>query len=166
MAYQAHDYATAIRYWEQLLQQISANSADGKMLLTLLADAQQKQQQHSTTKGIKLVVHVALANNIRATVGANDSVFIYAKAESGPPMPLAVVRKQVKDLPCTVTLDQSQAMMANFSLQNTEKVRIFARISKSGQPLPQSGDWQGMSAVIDTQHPPAQINILIRQRVL
>jgi cytochrome c-type biogenesis protein CcmH len=162
-AYQAGDYATAIRYWEQLLSQFSANSEDGKALLAMIAQAQKKLQQHPA-QPLKLSVHISLAANARTAVAATDTVFIYAKAESGPPMPLAVVRKQVKDLPCTVTLDQSQAMMSNFSLQDAKKVRIFARISKSGQALPQPGDWQGVSKVIETQHPPAKINVQIGQQ--
>jgi cytochrome c-type biogenesis protein CcmH len=163
-AYQAGDYATAIRYWEQLLPQFTTDSEDGKALLTMIAAAQKKLQQASAINSIKLKVHVALAK-IPMTISPTDHVFIYAKAETGPPMPLAVVRKHVKDLPCTVTLDQSQAMLTNFTLQDAKTVRVFARISKSGQALPQKGDWQGMSQVIKTQHPPAQIKVVIGQHV-
>ncbi|MGB6976955.1 MAG: c-type cytochrome biogenesis protein CcmI [Gammaproteobacteria bacterium] len=164
-AYQAGNYATAIHYWEQLLQQFPADSSDGKALLAMIAEAQKNLQQHPALNPVKLSVHVMLAANIRALVSPTDSVFIYAKAELGPPMPLAVVRKQVKDLPCTVILDQSQAMTSSLSLQDAKTIRIVARISKSGQALPQTGDWQGISNVIKTQHPPSKINVQIGQQI-
>lgn len=74
-------------------------------------------------------------------VSVNDTVFIFAKAVNGPPpMPLAVVRKQVKDLPLEVVLDDSMAMIPSMTLSSFDKVKITARVSKTGKPLLQKGD--------------------------
>ncbi len=85
-------------------------------------------------------VTVSLDKSIKSKVAATDTVFIYAKAMSGPPMPLAAVKKQVKDLPVTITLDDVMAMMPTMKLSKFQKVKIGARISKSGNAIAQEGD--------------------------
>lgn len=76
-------------------------------------------------------------------VGAEDTVFIFARASQGPPMPLALVRVQVKDLPKEFTLEDGQAMMPGMELSRFDTVDIVARVSKSGNAMPQPGDVEG-----------------------
>ncbi len=95
-------------------------------------------KQIKSASGIK--VQVTLNDALKAKANSEDSIFIYAKAMQGPPMPLAVVRKKVKDLPITVTLNDAMAMMPTMTLSKFSKVRIGARISKSGNAIAQSGD--------------------------
>lgn len=89
-----------------------------------------------------LLVEVALDAELFDQASANDSVFIYAKAAAGPPMPLAVARMRVADLPTKVALNDSMAMMPQMKLSSFERVLVGARVSKSGQAIPQSGDLQ------------------------
>ena len=63
-------------------------------------------------------------------------------------MPLAIVRKTVADLPITVTLDDSQAMTPAMVLSKFEQVTVGARVSKSGNAMPQSGDLEGMQSPV------------------
>ncbi len=92
--------------------------------------------------GSGLQVEVALDAELFDLTSPNDSVFIYAKAAAGPPMPLAVARMRVADLPIQVALTDSMAMMPQMKLSNFERVLVGARISKAGLATPQSGDLQ------------------------
>ncbi len=83
---------------------------------------------------------------LRAQVADTDTVFIFARAVDGPRFPLAVLRKQVKDLPVTFSLDDSMSMMPNAKLSGFPNVQVGARISKSGSATPGPGDLEGVSA--------------------
>ncbi len=95
-------------------------------------------------------VRVELDPALAEQVSPGDVVYVFARAASGPPMPLAVVRKTVADLPVTVTLDDSSAMVAQMRLSAFPEVVLGARVSRSGTPAASSGDLQGLS-------PPVQV---------
>jgi len=88
-----------------------------------------------------VTVTIDIADNVKAQVSPEHTVFIYAKAVQGPPMPLAAARKQVKDFPLTMVLDDSMAMMPQMKISAFPQVKVGARISLSGQPAAQKGDW-------------------------
>jgi cytochrome c-type biogenesis protein CcmH len=86
-------------------------------------------------------VSVSVSELTLNEVKSTDAVFIYAKAMNGPPMPLAVSRLKVADLPATVVLDDSMAMVPEMNLAAFPVVMVGARISATGDALAQSGDW-------------------------
>ena len=88
---------------------------------------------------------VALAANLAAKAAPGDTVFVFARAAQGPRVPLALVRRQVKDLPFEFSLDDSMAMMPDFTLSKYSPVIIGARISHSGEAIAAPGDLQGFS---------------------
>ena len=88
-------------------------------------------------------VNVDLADAVKASALPGDSVFIFARAVSGPPAPLAVKRVTVADLPITVELGDVDAMMPQLKLSNFPEVQLMARISRAGQPT--AGEWVGRS---------------------
>ena len=87
-----------------------------------------------------------LSPALRAKVTPEDAVFVYARAAEGSRMPLALVRRQVKDLPLSFTLDDSLAMSPAARLSGASKVVVGARITKSGQAMSQPGDLEATSA--------------------
>ena len=91
---------------------------------------------------------VRLSAQLKAQASPDDVVFIFARPADGSRMPLAILRKQVKDLPAAFTLDDSLAMSPAARLSLAQQVIVGARISKSGQAMPQSGDLQGLSAPV------------------
>jgi cytochrome c-type biogenesis protein CcmH len=97
----------------------------------------------AATGGAGVEVKVSLSPEMQKQAKPDDLVFIYAKAVSGPPMPLAAARKQVRDLPLTLRLDDSMAMMPRLKISGYKEVTVGARISRSGSPMAQSGDLEG-----------------------
>ena len=91
---------------------------------------------------------VRLSAALKAQASPDDVVFIFARPADGSRMPLAILRKQVKDLPAAFTLDDSLAMSPAARLSLAQQVIVGARISKSGQAMPQPGDLQGLSAPV------------------
>lgn len=148
--------ADAINYWRRLKAQFPENSEPAQQLANHIANL--SAQIESSSKRSKSAEPIAGAKNIRvsvrlaeslaAQVRPDDTLFIFARAASGPPMPLAVVRKQVKDLPLEVTLDDTQALRPNMKLSAFPEIIIGARVSRSGQAMPASGDLQGLTAAV------------------
>lgn len=93
----------------------------------------------------RLTVEVALDPKLKAKLSPNDVLFVYAKAASGPPMPLAIQRMPASKLPVTVTLADGMGMLPSMQLSKFKQVVIGARVSKSGNAMPQSGDLQVLS---------------------
>ena len=91
---------------------------------------------------------VSLSAALAGKAKPDDTVFIFARAAQGPRMPLAVLRKQVKDLPVTFRLDDSMAMTPQMTLSNFPQVVVGARVSKAGDPIPKPGDLEGVTAPV------------------
>ena len=107
-----------------------------------------------------LSVTVNASDEVRKNFNANDVVFVYAKAKQGPRMPLAAQRMTLAELPATVLLDDSMAMVAGMNLSAFEQLVISARVSKSGSAIAQSGDYIG-STDFNNEKTQASINIVI-----
>lgn len=94
-------------------------------------------------EGAHIAVHVQLAPALRAKVRPGDTLFVFARAVGGPPMPLAIARLQASALPTTVMLTDGMGMTPNLRLSSFKQVNITARISHSGQAMPATGDLDG-----------------------
>lgn len=112
----------------------------------LSAAAPDTGQQQSGSGAIEVTVRLDPALAQQASPG--DTVFIFARAVEGPRMPLAIVRKQVADLPVSVRLDDSLAMTPAMVLSNFDQVAVGARISRSGNAMAQSGDMEGLTSPV------------------
>lgn len=102
----------------------------------------------ATAAATALKVTVTLSPALAGKAAPDDVVFIFARPASGPRMPLAIVRKQVRDLPVTVSLDDSQGMSPAMKLSSTPEVIVVARVTKSGMADARDGDLEGVSAPV------------------
>jgi cytochrome c-type biogenesis protein CcmH len=91
---------------------------------------------------------LALSPALAAKASPSDVVFVFARPADGSRVPLAILRKEVKDLPLKFTLDDSMAMNPAMAISRHGEVIVGARVSKSGNAAPQSGDLEGLSAPV------------------
>lgn len=111
--------------------------------------AETKQQRVSEktddTKATTISGTVTLSPSLANKVSSSDTLFVYARAKTGPKMPLAILRLNAKDLPATFSLNDDMAMTPTMKMSSFPEVVINARISKTGQAMPASGDLEGYS---------------------
>jgi len=156
-ANQRGDYQAAINYWQKLVPQLGGEQEALQRVQQLINDAQVSLQgsgaapapkaaaaKQATAEGGKSIkVHVSLAKSLQGKVDPRSTLFIFARAPTGLPMPLAVVRRHAGDLPLDIVLDDSLAMSPQHMLSDQDKVDLVARISRSGNVRGESGDVQG-----------------------
>jgi cytochrome c-type biogenesis protein CcmH len=147
-ANQRGDYAEAVKHWRRVEDMVRDDPKTLKEVRGLIVAAEKslghkvpvETQTRVAAHGKTLKVTVRLSPSLASGINPNDTVFVFARAENGPPMPLAVVRKTVRDLPLKLTLDDSMAMMPAMKLSGFTHVLVGARISKTGNAMPQPGD--------------------------
>ena len=154
-AMQRGDEDLAVQRWRKLLAGQPEDSEAAQVLGGLIArvtgDREDSEPSVASTEapGPVLRVTVSLDQGLSARVDGNETLFVFARAAEGPPMPLAVARRRAADLPLTVDLDDSMSMAPGLNLSSFASVVVVARISRSGTPTAQSGDLQGFSAPIE-----------------
>jgi cytochrome c-type biogenesis protein CcmH len=169
-AFDRKDFALAVRYWEQLRQGVPADSAYLKQVQAGIDEARQLGKlpasvavadtaataataasagsTSAAASGASVSGTVTIAAALAGQASPTDTVFVFARAADGPRMPLAVLRKQVKDLPFEFKLDDSMAMSPAATISSAGRVVIGVRVSKSGEAMAQNGDLTGQSAPV------------------
>lgn len=160
-AFERGQYSRAIELWGHAVELLGAHTSAARSLQAGIDRARNMQTQTpgplvlrnpggQTSDGqasadpsaaAGLTVSVSVAPGVE--VNPQDSVFVYARAWQGPKMPLAIRRLTVAELPAEVVLDESMAMAPGMTITSFPQLEVVARISKSGAPEAQSGDWQG-----------------------
>jgi len=148
IAFDRGDFPSAVRHWEGAYAAAEPGSELANNLLNGVAEARKRggmPAASAPTAIAQVSGRVELAAALKDRASPDDTLFVFARAVDGPRAPLAILRKQVKDLPLTFTLDDSMAMNPALRLSTAQQVVIGARISKSGNAIGQPGDLQGFS---------------------
>ncbi len=168
LAFNRGDPATAARQWEQALRGLDPATELYKQIQGALDEARQRAGLSNAAGGSPASAalraappttaaadepaairgRVSLSSALKDQVSPQDTVFIFARPVAGGKAPLAILRRQVKDLPLDFILDDSLAMSPALRLSSVREVLVGARVSKSGQAMPQAGDLQGLSGAV------------------
>jgi cytochrome c-type biogenesis protein CcmH len=169
-ASQAHEqgrYAEALGWWNKLRAALPPDSADVRIIDSNIAEDSQLAGLTPSSQAasgavapltaapppaaagaVQVAGTVSIDSSLAARVPADATLFIYAKAADSPGAPLAVLRTTAANWPVRFQLDDSMAMIATRRLSQFDRVLIEARVSRSGQATPASGDLYVTSAVL------------------
>ena len=170
--FQRNNFADAEKQWKTLLPLLDPGSRVAETVKQELAEAEARggntqgaalaadpapaaSSAASASAEVALTLTVKLDPRLAAKVRPDDTLFVFARAVDGPPMPLAVARLKASDLPAKVTLTDAMAMTPAMTLSKFAKVNVAARISKSGNAMPQAGDLESapIEVATDTRTP-------------
>ncbi|PVZ41510.1 c-type cytochrome biogenesis protein CcmI [Pseudomonas sp. CC120222-01a] len=147
-AFEGERYQEAIDYWNRLLAQLPEGDASRAALQGGIDRAAERLggngAKPQASAVVRLKVRVELAAALKDKVKPDDTVFIFARASNGPPMPLAAKRVTVAQLPLEVELSDADAMLPQMKLSQFAEVQLVARVSRAGQPT--RGEWIGQGA--------------------
>jgi len=169
-AYQGNRYEDAIRHWQQAVRGLSASAPSRPALLAgihsaeaKLAAAGDQGDDGATAPGLSLVVDVALDDGF--DVPPDTTVFVYARAWQGSPMPLAIKRLTRSDLPARITLDESLAMNPAMTLASAREVEVVARVSFSGTAVAAQGDLEASEGPVVPGKAGEPLSLVIARRI-
>lgn len=159
------NFADAKIHWQKLLTLLPPDSESVPQVRKMLAALDQEMAKgDASTPNVAFQVKVDISPELKAKLPPESVVFVYAQAVNGPKMPLAIIRKQLADLPLQVTLSDAQAMRPGTKMAEQPQLKILARVSQSGQAMSQAGDLLGSTEL----SPPFEnqvATVLINQEV-
>ncbi|GAB4295766.1 MAG: c-type cytochrome biogenesis protein CcmI [Thiohalomonadaceae bacterium] len=159
-AFEEADYTAAISHWQQLQKQLPEEGETAALLRDNLDEARARLggPQPLAEASAMLRLHITLDPALAAQAQADQVLFIMARPPEGG-MPIAALRRQVRDLPLRIVLDDSAALGAGRRLGDFARVEVVARISRSGNAAAASGDLEGSVLVDPRQAEPVEILI-------
>ncbi|MBI5137441.1 MAG: c-type cytochrome biogenesis protein CcmI [Nitrospirae bacterium] len=153
-AFERRNYGRALTLWTALrvglddgsdvANTMDANIAEVRALMGGAAPPETARVAQAAPAKKQVSGRVRVAPALAAKVDPGATLFVFAKAAQGPPMPLAILRLSAAGLPLDFTLDEGMAMVPAMSLARFDQVMVGARISKSGDATARSGDLQGL----------------------
>lgn len=151
-AFGDENYALAIKSWQTALRVINPASQQAQALQSGILRAKKLLGDNVSGNNTldeklpALSIKVSLSKELKAT--PDQSVYVFAREWQGMPMPLAVVKLSVADLPASVILDDSMAMPGGKSLSSASAIQVVARVSSTGSAIPSEGDYEGVTGEV------------------
>jgi len=152
-------YQEALTGWQKLASLVSKDSSDYKLIednineARMLANGKKDNANPVTSSpsAVSIAGSVDVDASVKSKVGTDMMLFVFAKPVDSPGPPAAVLRVPVKSWPVSFLLDDSLSMIPTRKLSQFKSVNVQARLSRSGQALPQAGDIQSEVTLADTQ---------------
>ena len=174
-ARQNGDDTRAVALWRQLAGQLAAGSDEMTMVQDMISQAGgdpaggdpagEPISAETTTGALAAIeITVSLEPELASRVTGNETLFVFARAINGPPMPLAIQKRTASELPLVITLDDTMHMLPALKLSTFPTVTVGARISRSGNATPSRGDLQGLVSPVEVAVG-ASVNLVIKEVV-
>lgn len=179
-AYESQRYQEAADHWERLVNALPEDDPSREAIRGGIAQARAQAGQDGEAAGepaeqpsassaapaaaegeARVQVAVTLSDEAKASVQPGDVVFVFARALSGPAVPLAAKRLTIEQLPLEVSLSDADAMAPQFLLSSAEQVRLYARVSRSGDAS--KGEWIGQSKPLSVRGEQSVATLVIDQ---
>lgn len=126
------------------------------------AEQQVMEQQAAPTDSI-VSLNLSLSAEAAAALPADATVYVIARDPGQPSPPIAVAPLRLANLPVRIDLSDQNAMVAGRPLSGFAEFEVVARVSLSGSPAAQSGDWSG--ALIVSANSGQTIDLVIDQEI-
>lgn len=174
-AFQSGGVEVAISFWTRALEALPPNSDNAQVLRASIALAQQELTEAGGVAGTAVdgaAAEVAESGGIPLSISLGQGVdvapsttlFVIARIP-GSPMPTAVTRLTAADLPAQIRLDDSTAMIPGTNLLNMPVLEIVARLSFSGQPAAQSGDYEVIQSGVIPSELDGPIELILSEQI-
>lgn len=161
-AFSRGQYGEAIEHWQRLLRAQPADSPQMAVIADGVRQAKARALAAGQLTGLMVTVDIAPAVAERA----EGTLYVFAKAEDGSPLPVAVVRQPARgQWPRTVVLTDADAMRPERTLSQFDTVTVTARVSKGGSVMARPGDLQGQKSGIAVNDESGEIEVLIDEVV-
>jgi len=174
-----HHYPEAIQYWERLSRVVPPGSESAKEALASIEESKaimsgkavaaapaapieapaQVVAAPRAASAAEVRGEVTVAPALVGRIKPSDKLFIFARAATGPRMPVAIITAKASELPYRFTLSDSMNLMPGRNLSEMESVVVVARITSSGQATPQSGDLEGATSPLRPGGQPVKLVI-------
>lgn len=165
-AYEEARFQDAIGFWERLVATLPEEDPSRDAIKGGIARAREQLGETapapaaaSESAAVRLQIEVTLDPSLQDDVRPDDSVFVFARAVSGPAIPLAAKRLRVADLPANISLGDADAMMPQLKMSNYPEVKLVARVSREGNAT--KGEWAGQSEALKTAGGDKTIRLMI-----
>ena len=136
------DTTLAVERWEILLK-MDAPPEVRELMQQKINEWRGVQPKVVGQRGSVVEVNLSVSAEAAAALTSDATVYVIARDPSQPSPPIAVVRRRLSELPVSVPLSDRDAMIPGRPLSGFSSVEIVARVSVSGEPIAQSGDWSG-----------------------
>lgn len=154
-ATERNDFAAVATYWARLLPQLDPESDEGKSLAAAVDKARQIVAQkdgkapektsagQAVARAEAVSGELSISGKIAAQARPDDLLFVFARADEGSRMPLAVLRMSVADLPLAFRFDDTMALPGGKKISEFASISVEARVAKAGRAQTSSGDLFG-----------------------
>ena len=126
------------------------------------AAAQTPATDTADASDYQITIEIAISDELAAQVAATDTVFVFARAAGGAPMPLAAKRLTVAELPARIVLTDADSLMPNLKLSSVGSIELKASISSAGDAM--QAQWKSDAVAVDATDKEAKSTLLINQK--